>query len=266
MESITVKRCSKCKNIKSISEFGSNRSTKDGRNCYCKTCACLSAKESKARNHENTLAGLRKWRKKNAEKIKDYSLKYYWEHRETLLDDEHKAANKSYRNKNKEQLRIKDKKRYEANKETVLERAKRYVQNNRERVLKNKAEYYRKNKKTFSLKNLIYRITHSEQIKEIGKKYRENNKEKIRAGKVKANHIRRARRRGAEGTFTEAEWISALEKYGCKCLRCGSSENLTRDHVIPLSRGGTNTIDNIQPLCISCNSWKHTKIIDYRHA
>ncbi len=39
---------------------------------------------------------------------------------------------------------------------------------------------------------------------------------------------------------------------------------LTPDHIIPLSQKGPNTIDNIQPLCLNCNSSKGTKTIDYR--
>jgi 5-methylcytosine-specific restriction endonuclease McrA len=34
--------------------------------------------------------------------------------------------------------------------------------------------------------------------------------------------------------------------------------------VVPVSAGGANTIDNIQPLCGPCNSAKHTQTIDYR--
>jgi 5-methylcytosine-specific restriction endonuclease McrA len=48
-------------------------------------------------------------------------------------------------------------------------------------------------------------------------------------------------------------------------LCCGRPDvKLTQDHVVPLARGGSNLIDNIQPLCASCNSSKGTQTIDYR--
>ena len=48
-------------------------------------------------------------------------------------------------------------------------------------------------------------------------------------------------------------------------MRCGSTdEDLTVDHIVPLALGGSNTIDNIQPLCSACNGIKGCETTDYR--
>lgn len=66
------------------------------------------------------------------------------------------------------------------------------------------------------------------------------------------------------GSHTRREWIELCDYYHNICLRCKERKPLTKDHVIPIYHGGTDNIDNIQPLCKSCNSRKRTKIIDYR--
>ena len=48
------------------------------------------------------------------------------------------------------------------------------------------------------------------------------------------------------------------------CLKCYSTNDLTIDHVIPLSKGGDNHHSNLQLLCRSCNSIKSNYPIDYR--
>lgn len=68
--------------------------------------------------------------------------------------------------------------------------------------------------------------------------------------------------------FSGWDWLYLRRSYGFRCLACWRKESddfwLTPDHVIPLSLGGAGTIDNIQPLCKSCNSRKGRKTTDYR--
>jgi hypothetical protein len=66
----------------------------------------------------------------------------------------------------------------------------------------------------------------------------------------------RARKLGIPGILTEADWNKVLKEHNNACAKCGSTENLTIDHKYPVSKKGTNTPDNIQPLCKSCNSRK----------
>lgn len=70
---------------------------------------------------------------------------------------------------------------------------------------------------------------------------------------------RYAREQGAKGSHSLKEWESLKEKYSNRCGFCNEGKKLTKDHIIPLSEGGTDYIDNIQPLCRNCNSqkWKH---------
>lgn len=48
------------------------------------------------------------------------------------------------------------------------------------------------------------------------------------------------------------------------CLKCERKDKLTIDHIIPISKNGSNHISNLQTLCEKCNSKKSNNIIDYR--
>lgn len=77
---------------------------------------------------------------------------------------------------------------------------------------------------------------------------------------------RRARKINNGGTHTTGEWELLKKQYNYTCPCCGLSEpeiKLTEDHIIPLSKGGSDLIENIQPLCLHCNLVKHTKTIKY---
>jgi len=75
-----------------------------------------------------------------------------------------------------------------------------------------------------------------------------------------------ARKRGAEGTHTLEEWVALLVAFENKCAYCqaslGPDRPVTQDHIIPLTRGGTHDIGNINPACGPCNSQKGNKKLE----
>lgn len=50
---------------------------------------------------------------------------------------------------------------------------------------------------------------------------------------------------------------------GNKCQYCGSTKNLTIDHIIPRSKGGGNTWENLVTACHSCNTHKGDKLLEH---
>lgn len=73
---------------------------------------------------------------------------------------------------------------------------------------------------------------------------------------------RQARRRAGAliKTHSYEEWLDLLHRCKGRCVKCGKKRKLTRDHIIPLSKGGHDGIENIQPLCRPCNTRKFNHI------
>lgn len=101
---------------------------------------------------------------------------------------------------------------------------------------------------------------HKEQHDAARKAWRKVHKERVN----KWTQKRRAHVRGNGGSYTYAEWDALCTHYDHRCLCCWKQKPLTPDHIVPVSKGGSSDITNIQPLCQSCNSRKKDRTIDYR--
>lgn len=55
-----------------------------------------------------------------------------------------------------------------------------------------------------------------------------------------------------------------MDRDGRACLKCGATESLSIDHVVPLAKGGDNSPSNLQTLCKRCNSGKGDTTTDHR--
>lgn len=236
MNSLTQKRCPKCEKIKTIEKFSRDNSTSNGFCVWCKECVALKNKEwrksnphkeifYREKNREKITEYQRTWRSKNKEHISIWGKEYYIENEDLI-----KNKSKKYRLLNKEKVKESKREYISKNYEKVKERISKWIKSNREHIKNKRREYY-KNSEKISIDNKNYR----------------------------------ARKKNSVGIITVEEWENLKEKYGNICLCCKRGDlKLTIDHIIPLSKGGRNTIENIQPLCSSCNSRKKDKEIDYR--
>ena len=164
----------------------------------------------------------REWARKNKDKVSAYEKTYQVEHREQIRDGARKR--------------------------------------NRANPLR-KAEYGRKDY-----------LKHRKERRALMRRWRENNAEKIKISrrvKVSANperyaayrRNRKARVRNAAGSHTGAdiEKIYQLQRGKCACCRIGLRKKYHVDHIHPLKRGGSNSKENLQLLCPSCNGSKSAK-------
>lgn len=124
-----------------------------------------------------------------------------------------------------------------------------------------KLEYYRNWRK----RNPGYHKQWCEKNKEHRAEWERNRRKKnpMKSRLRSINYYRKMVENG--GNFTVDEWMELCKEYQDRCVSC-LRENipLSPDHVVPVSKGGTSYISNIQPLCHDCNRVKSDKEIDYR--
>ena len=183
-------------------------------------------KEWRQQNPEKEASRIEAWRAKNPEKVRGYSREWAKNNPEKT-----KEINSNWQKKNPEK-----------NRANSLRWAKRHPEK--------KSEYAKQ-----------WRAQNIEKLQDRQREWKQQNRERCVANEQR----RRARKTEAGGGFTVSEWESLVRHFGGGCLCCGRTDvKLTADHVVPISKGGSSNINNIQPLCQGCNSRKNNKIIDYR--
>jgi 5-methylcytosine-specific restriction endonuclease McrA len=137
------------------------------------------------------------------------------------------------------------KKHYEENKEYLLKQHYEWVDNNREKHNQYRAKSYQKNRDKYLA---------------IAKRYYNTIKGKIN-NRIR-QHKRRARKNAAEGFHTYEDIKNIYNKQQGKCAWCGCfvGEKYHVDHVIPLSRGGSDFPENLVISCQTCNQKKWNKL------
>lgn len=158
---------------------------------------------------------------------------------------------------------------------------------NKDRLKASKAEYHAVNKercnaqsKAWHLANLEYstarnkeyRDAHAEELRVYAVEWRKRNLEKSRTSvtayqalhpemRKASRQNRRAKLRDAEGVITKfvVTRLLGLQRNKCAVCRSDVSSGYHIDHVYPLSKGGTNVIENLQILCPACNLSKSAK-------
>lgn len=239
VEAVRTKRCRVCGEEKPLAEMSRRKNRKDGYDSCCLACHRVKTKQWAAANPEKVIAKRRKFYEQNP----TYDHDYYLAHA-----DKKRLATREWSKNHAEQKANYSKHWRERHAQRERERKKRWFEMNREK----KRELDRQ-----------WRLTNHEQARLSRQRSEQGN---LEAGRIR-KHRRRAQKKGNGGTFTVQEWQALKAKYDHRCLACHRSEpeiQLHQDHIIPIDKGGMNTIDNIQPLCRECNSRKGTKTIDYR--
>lgn len=170
-------------------------------------------------------------------------------------------------------------------KECNRKAAQKWAEDNRERMLANKSRYYFENKERIQQ----YRADNREKILDGKRDWRKKNPDKVRAHKsasqkrnrASANERTRrwnkknpdkvraytlngvARRRNAEGKYTPADIVQLYKDQGGHCAYCGIGlcGEYHVDHMVPLTKGGSNWPDNLALACPTCNMSKNNHLL-----
>lgn len=215
----------------------------------------------------------RQYRLKNGDRLRAASRKYYTEHRTRLM-----AGFRAYWKANKERMNAYDRARYgDRNREGAKRSYHRRKAENPQLLKKQKAATYQKRKawyqeykRSWRAKNFeriasrdrVYHQTHPEVGKRSRKQWALKNKAKIR----EYDDARRLREMNAVTDLAGVREfyirIENQEILNCSyCQKLISRQEVQVDHVVPLSRGGHHTADNLAVSCKRCNCSKSNRLL-----
>jgi hypothetical protein len=160
----------------------------------------------------------------------------------------------------------------------------KYNQQHREENSARERARWATNPERFREEDRRRRRDNPDHYKAIGQKTRLKHAETRRQGvyrwnrehpdhKRQLNHAYKAAKAGLSGRWTAQEWQDLLVHSHYQCVCCGVNQPLTADHVVqvmnitkellPEPVGGGNSINNIQPLCLTCNASRKDRIGPY---
>jgi len=251
---LNTKTCSTCGLSLPLTEFYKHSS--GGTQGSCKKCYKARAEKwrSTPQGQESQKQGKRKYYLSEHGRKKKTEYESTKEYKERKKEYDHSPERKAYHKEyNKSDAGKKRLRRYT---QTEKGKARQRRANTSEKGIQSR----RRHQKSEKYKERTTRYKESGQRTGTLRKYTQSPKgrENLNRGKYK----RRGLLSKTENTLTARQWQEILEEYGRACVYCGATDvKLTKDHVVPLSKGGKNVKENVVPACRSCNAKKHNKII-----
>lgn len=227
--SATEKACSKCGQVKSLADFHPRKDSHQSHRSQCKPCQHETNRSTRDMAKRRECERLR--RAENPERFKETQTRYRERHREALRRrraERYRASPKAHRAAVLKYQR--------AHPEYRREYMARWRAENADRLREYQKRHYAQRRDYYA---------------EKGRQWRAQNRDRARAINVRHSW----RKRGAPGDYSRDQLAARWAYYGGCCWMCGGVANTT-DHVIPLSRGGSNWPANLRPACRPCNSGK----------
>lgn len=237
---IILKYCKKCGSGKpSTEEYFSIRSDTQQLNSQCKECKSKKRREHYINNKEKALIQSHNWKIENKDRRKEVHKVWYNKNKDRILE---RSRNKYYENVEYERNRSKEYGIKNKSKKSEL-RKSRYILNKGKENEQAK-KWYNENKSQHLINGNNWRKQNPDAARALLEKYR-------------------ARKLNAGGNYTQKDVKRQYNRQYSECFYCGEKLNnfYHVDHVVPLSRGGTNHCGNIVIACPSCNSSKSNKYI-----